>query len=163
MFLIKLKTIGNCIIPDLDNFILYTGNDEIIDLEEWFPIEKIKKSMKYPDGNLKQLIDQNIIKTVHPDSSEYKKQIRDGKKKELENQNKKNKANKKTINEIIEILRDQDEDKCEELLLNEFFDNLSVLDRVINDDGFSSSIKALAKELMDEDLNQKIDDKFVLI
>ena len=40
MFLIKLKTMGNCIIPDLNNFIIYCGNNAVIDLEEYFGVTK---------------------------------------------------------------------------------------------------------------------------
>lgn len=160
MFLIKLKMIGNCIISDLDHFQIYCGNDKIIDLEEWFPMEKIQKSLRYPDGDLCSLLDTNVIEKVRSDSIEWKKQARDVARMVVKKQTK---TNKDTIKEIIDNLQKTEVKACQEKLENEFFDNLSILDKIINNELFHNNVRKKAKELMNENLNEQIDSKFILI
>jgi hypothetical protein len=168
MFLIRLKTVGNCIVTDLkdtnnNSLILYSGNDRIIDLEQEFTLDQIKRSMRHPDGDLKQLMDNNIIEKVNVNSNEYKKQLREQSKKDLEKRCDNKVADKHSLDEIIRLLVSLDEKDSREVLQYKYFDNLSVLDRVLTGQEFCKNTRVLAKELMDEYLNTDIDKKFVLI
>jgi hypothetical protein len=168
MFLIKLKMVGNCIVSDLmdkngNSLILYNGNDRIIDLEEDFSEEQIKNSMKHPDGDLKNLLDNNIIERVNPNSNEYRKQLRDQAKKDLEERCKSKVADKHTVDEVVGLLSSLEDEECHEILTYKYFDNLSVLNKIINSDIFNKATRILAKELIDQHLNDQIDQKFVLI
>jgi len=160
MFLIKLKTIGNCIIPDLDNFIIYFGNNQIVDLEEYFPIEKIKDSFRSPDGDLCTLENHNVIERVSSNCIEWKQQQRENRK---ESARKSEDTNKKKIIDILEELRTMDIAECQKKVDIDFFDNLSILDKIINDESFHKDIREFAKKLMHENLNNKLDEKFILI
>jgi hypothetical protein len=168
MFLIKLKTVGNCIVPGFKDkegkdLILYSGNTRIIDLEEDFSVEQIKKSMKYPEGGLKQLMDCNIIEKVNPNSNKYKRQQREDAKKNLENRCKDKVADKNKLDDIIQLLHTLNFNEAKEILEYKYFDNLSVLDRVLNDKTFAENMRKFSKELFDQHLNEKIEKKFVLI
>lgn len=160
MFLIKLKTIGNCIIPDLDNFIIYFGNNQIVDLEEYFPIEKIKDSFRSPHGDLYTLEKNNVLEKVSANSIEWKQQEREERKTIAR---KVSETNKKKIADIIHELRIMDTGKFKEIIDLEYFDNLSILDKIINDNSFHKEGRDFAKKLMHENLDHKLDEKFILI
>lgn len=171
MFLIKLKTIGNCVISDLDDFIIYNGNNTIIDLEQYFDKSKIDKSMLSPRGNLYQLISSNVIERISPNNIEWKKQERDEKVSALkiQNKNKKfqdgntSKANKKTFEEIIILLKNMTISDCKKMLEEEYFDNERILHILSTSDEFAISIRKLAKELLSNNLDKDLDKKFVVI
>jgi len=159
MFLVRLKTIGNCVIPDLDDFIIYSdaSNNKIIDLEEYFPLQKIKKSLKAPNGSLYNLMSQKIIQQVNPNSSEYK-QI------QFNNEREKIKTNKKTITEIVKELKILKISDCIEELERIYFDNIGVLQRIIDEkNSFSSRVVSTAKKIMNNLLNEEIDKKFIIL
>ena len=167
MFLIRLKTLGNCIIPDLDNFIVYDGNHDIMDLEQYFTKDQIARSNKAPRGDLYQLLSTHVVEHISPNSIDYKTQVR-GKtrekaKIELEKRNGLDQTNKPPIDTTIRALRVLRIPDCKEKLENEYFDNLSILDRIVNDDSFAVTIKKVAKKLLNENLNSKLDKKFVVI
>ncbi|MDD5353130.1 MAG: hypothetical protein PHS93_08235 [Candidatus Omnitrophica bacterium] len=171
MFLIKLKTIGNCVISDLDDFIIYNGNNTIIDLEQYFDKDKIDKSMLSPKGNLYQLIASNVIERISPNNIEWKKQERDEKVSALKMQSKNKKlgdgntgkANKKTFDEIMIMLKDMTLTDCKKMLSEEYFDNERILHIVSTSDEFAISVRKLAKELLSDNLDKDIDSKFVVI
>ncbi len=168
MFLIKLKTIGNCIVPDFkdkngNDLILYSGNSRIIDLEEDFSQEQIAKAMKYPNGGLKQLIDCNIIEKVNPNGNTYKRQLKEDAKKTLEERCRDKVDDKHKLDDIVKVLRTLEFDEAKEVLEYKYFDNLSVLDKILNDKTFPNNLRKISKELLDQHLNEKIEKKFVLI
>ena len=161
VFLIRLKTVGNCIIPDLDNFTMYCGNDKILNLGEYFTEEQIIKSLKHPQGHLKQMLDAGIIEQVETSSIDYKVQARlERQEEELTNQKI---ANKKTIKQIISDIRNMQIEKAKQLISDEYFDNLSVLDVLANDPDCSKELSNLAKEFMHKNLDKRIDKRFILV
>ncbi len=171
MFLIKLKTVGNCIIPDLDNFIIYDGNNRIMDLDEYFDDVIVKRSMRAPRGDLYQLLSSNVIERVNSNDLAWKKQLRDDSRQrskeklqqEMKQNNKFDGTNKLQIEDILNALKNLNLNECIDCLDQEYFDNLSILDRILNDNSFAVAIRKKAKELLDQNLNQKIDQKFIVI
>jgi hypothetical protein len=162
MYLIRLKIVGNCCIPDLDDFMIYCGNDRIVDLEEFFSEEQLKYSLRKPGGHLRQMLDAGIVEEIRPGDITFKMQQRmDKQKAELQKDG--GITNKKTIKQILEELHSESIPDAKSRLAGEYFDNLSVLDRVIGDKSFPKELRDVAVDYMHKNLNKEIDQKFVLI
>jgi len=157
--LIRLKMVGNCVIPDLDDFVIYHGNDRIIDLMEYFTEGEIEKSLRHPKGGLRSMIDSGMIEIVDPASIDYKMQSRIDRIKEGKN----NVANRMTIKQIIDDIKTLPVEKGIIILENEYFDNLSVLDKLSQDKSVHKDLREKAKEYMHKNLDKRIDQKFILI
>ena len=162
MFLIRMKIVGNCVISDLDQFMIYSGNDRIFDLEEYFSSDQIQNSMRAPGGSLSQMINGGIIEKINPSSIDYKTQKR-MEKQAREMATNGGITNKPTVKQMLEAIRQMSADEAKNKISNDYFDNLSVLDAVILDKTLHKDVRDVAAKCMHENLNKRIDQKFVLI